>query len=197
MPLFANEIRLARSAAWGLKGRSQCRSHRARQAGANGADGDAILVSRQHDIEFGALDGAAAFPRSFRTRVTLEPNCLVQNWAVKKIRGGSGNYNNWCFFGSLRALRLLRWTRSSFFCLTRTHRKEPRTALGTRGSEVVLPHSLFQSGCRGCWGRRPIGLLPVNAISSSKLLATAKIISWRFVERVLRSSSGSGGKRLV
>src|SRR5215472_11589432 len=88
MPLFANEIRLARSAAWGLKGRSQCRSHRARQAGANGADGDAILVSRQHDIEFGGLDGAAAFPRSFRTRVTLEPNCLVQNWAVKKIRGG-------------------------------------------------------------------------------------------------------------
>jgi hypothetical protein len=84
MGLFANEIRLARSAAWGLKGRS----HRARQAGGNGADGDGILLSRQHNIEFGALAGAAAFPRSFRTRVTLEPNCLVQNWALKKFRGG-------------------------------------------------------------------------------------------------------------
>src|SRR6516162_2233429 len=126
-------------------------------------------------MEFDALDGAAAFPRSFRARATLEPNCLVQNWAVKKFRGGSGNYNNWCF-GSLRALRLLRWTRSSFFCLTRTRQKGTRAALGTRGSEVVVASYSVSNRAVGVGGvgRHPIGLLPMNAISSSKWLATAR-----------------------
>ena len=136
-------------------------------------------------MEFDALDGAAAFPRSFRARATLEPNCLVQNWAVKKFRGGSGNYNNWCF-GSLRALRLLRWTRSSFFCLTRTRQKGTRAALGTRGSEVVVASFsvLIGRSVSGVLGAPPDWLIAGERDQQFEVAGDSKIISWRFVERV-------------
>ena len=52
-------------------------------------------------------------------------------------------------------------------------------------------------GVSGVLGAPPDWLIAGERDQQFEVAGDSKIISWRFVERVLRSSSGSGGKRLV